>query len=815
MEAAVRSVTIEMAARRARELEFSAGCRKAPLSHLRVVDLTDLRGALAGRLLADLGADVIKVEPPGGDPDRLRPPFAGGVVAKDRSLPFLYRHANKRGATLDLGNPEGRRRLDELCDRADILIDNLDLRRRAELQLRPPDVNRRHPHLVHVAIADFGLSGPRAGWRLEPLPAFAASGALYASGFPELPPCWLPGYAAHDSASVFAVAGALAALSARHRDGLGQTVEVSVQEAALHCLNPWSISLADYARRYPKLPSNPARNGNGSYHVFATKDGCVRTVSGTPRHWQRFVTLLGEPEVLAGPEWRSLPFRLANQDVILMVASEILRAQPRDQVLADARRLDVPMVSVNSPEEFVAEEQTRARGLFRQTDFPHLEGAPFCVAPFRFSTLAVSLERPAPAPESRCEMFPPRAPEAPSRESLDAPLAGVRVVHLGVGAVVPELCGLLGELGAEVIKIESRANLDFLRRVTLEHDQPNRSWAFNDECRGQKSVCLDLRTARGRELALDLCATADVVAENNRGCVVAAWGLDYEDVRRVRPDVVYVSSQAYGRGGPLGEASGFGPLNCAFAGLSLLWNHADAPSPTGSSLNHPDHVAGKLGAVAVLAALEHRLRTGEGQFIDMAQTEAAAYLAGEVYVEGAATGRPSCAAGNAVAYACPHGVYPCAGEDPWVAIAIVGDAAWRAFRVAAGWEDEPALRTLEGRLAARHDLEQRVVQWTKDRVAEEVAEALQAAGVSAMPVMSPDDHRSDAHLAARSAIVTVQHPEIGAERHIANPLHMARTAVRHAGAAPLLGEHTEEIFREVLGIGADEFEKLVGEGVCR
>jgi len=788
---------------------------RTPLSHLRVVDLTDLRGALAGRLLADLGADVVKVEPPGGDADRLWPPLAGGVAAKDRSLAFLYRHANKRGATLDLGGPEGRRRLDELCDRADVLIENLDLRRRAELRLRPAEVNRRHPHLVHVAIADFGLSGPRAGWRLEALPAFAASGGLYASGFPELAPCWLPGHAAHDSASVFAVAGVLAALVARRRDGFGQTVEVSVQEAALHCLNPWSIPLADYARLYPKLPSSPRRNANGSYHVFATADGWVRTVSGTPRHWRSFVALLGDPEVLAGPEWESNVFRLANQDVILLVAAEILRSQPRGRVLAEARRLDVPMVPVNSPDEFVAEEQTRGRGIFRRTDFPHLEGAPFCAAPFRFSTLAVSLDRPAPAAGSPLEMFPPRVPESPSRGPVGAPLAGVRAVHLGVGAVVPELCGLLGELGAEVIKIESRANLDFLRRVTFKRDQPNRAWAFNAECRGQKSVCLDLQTARGRELALRLCATADVVAENNRGGIVAKWGLDYEDVRRERPDVVYVSSQAYGRGGPLGEASGFGPLNCAFAGLSVLWNHPDAPDPTGSSLNHPDHVAGKLGAVAVLAALEHRRRTGEGQFIDMAQTEAAAYLGGEFYLEGAATGRAARAAGNAVAYACPHGVYPCAGEDRWVAIAVVGDPAWRAFRVVAGWEDVPALRTLEGRLAARHDLERRLVEWTNDRVAEEVAEALQAAGVSAMPVQSPDDHRGDAHLAARGAIVTVEHPEIGAERHVANPLRMTRTAVRHAGAAPLLGEDTEEVLRSLLGIGADEFAKLVADGVCR
>src|SRR5262249_53104733 len=203
---------------------------------------------------------------------------------------------------------------------------------------------------------------------------------VYASGFPELAPCWLPGYAAHDGASIFAACGALAALVSRARDGSGQTVEVSVQEAALHCLNPWSIPLADYARRYPMPPSNPRRNGNGSYHAFATPHDWVRTVSGTPRHWRNFLALLGNPEALAGPEWESATFRVANQDVIRIVAAEILRSRPRHEVLAQARRLDVPMVPVNSPDEFVAEEQTRGRGIFRRTHFPHLEGAPVCAA---------------------------------------------------------------------------------------------------------------------------------------------------------------------------------------------------------------------------------------------------------------------------------------------------------------------------------------------------------------------------------------------------------------------------------------------------
>src|SRR5213594_3792984 len=360
-----------------------------PLAHLRVVDLTDLRGAFAGRLLADLGADVVKVEPPRGDPGRFVPPFAGGVAAPDRSLPFLYRNANKRGAVLDLHAADGWRRFCELCERADVLIENLGPDGERRHGLTPAEVTERHPHLVHVALADFGLTGPRAGWRLEALPAFAASGALHASGFRDRPPCWLPGYAAHDCGAVFAVAGALAALLARARSGAGQTVEVSVQEAALNGLNPWSIPLADYARLYPLLPVSPPRNADGSYLVLPTADGYVRLLPGTTRHWKGFVALIGNPEALAGPEWELAVYRLLNSDVIRLFATEALRERRCDDVLTEARRLGLPASPVNTPDQFVAEEQTRVRRYFRNTEFPHVRDAPFAPAPFNFSATPV------------------------------------------------------------------------------------------------------------------------------------------------------------------------------------------------------------------------------------------------------------------------------------------------------------------------------------------------------------------------------------------------------------------------------------------
>ena len=782
-----------------------------PLSHLRVVDLTDVRGAFAARVLADLGADVVKVELDGGDVGRDRAPFCGGSAGPDRALSFLYRNANKRGIALGADPRAAATRLDALCGAADVLIENLDRARAAAIGLDPTALRARHPHLIHVVMADFGLTGPRAGWRLEALPAFAASGALFASGFADRPPCWLPGYVAHDCASLFAVVGALAAVLERARDGRGQTVEVSVQEAAIHALHPWAIPSADYARVYPTLPTVAQRNADGAYSVLPTADGFVRALPASPRQWKAFVELLGV-EALGGPEWYVSVYRLANADVIRLLAGEALRERPRAEVLARARALDVPLVPLNRPDEFVDEEQTRVRGYFRRNGFPHFQDAPFAAPPFNLSETPASLTRPAPAPGADDGDFASREPERPSGRSV---LDGLRVVDLGVGVAGPEVGYVLAELGAEVVKIESRANLDFLRRVTVEPDKPNRSWTFNDASRGQRSVCLDLTTARGRALALDLCAAADVVIENNRGGVATRWGLDYGAVRRRRPDVIYYASQAFGTGGPLGEASAFGPLNSAFAGVTWLWNHEDAPYPGGCSLNHPDHTAAKLAAGVILAALEHRRRTGEGQLIEMSQAESAAYLLGEVYLQAADPKTPLRQTGNRSPYAAPHGVYQCAGTERWVAIAVVSDADWSAFRTVAGWPDEPALRTAAGRLAATDHLDARVAEWTNGQTPEAITERLQRAGVSAMVVQNGDDHRSDAHLGARNAIVTVQHPEIGPERHIGNPLRFSALTPTPADRAPLLGEHTHDVLRRWLDLNEAGVSALHDDGTCR
>ena len=755
------------------------------LSGLRVVDRTDMRGALCARVLGDLGAEVIRI-PPVPDPV---------------GLAHAHRNANKAA-----GDPA---ELESLIAGADLLIDNtgLDL----------DELTDRHSTLVVVALTDMGLTGPRSGWRLEPLAAFASSGGHFPSGFRDKSPCWHPGYVAHDCASVFGALGGLAAVMDRRRHGQGQVVEISVQEAALSGLNPWSVLIPDYVRHFPELPAEGRRSADGNYWIFPARDGWVRTVIGTPYQWTGFVELLGNPDALTGPEWADGVFRGRNRDVIHVVADAIMSQRDRSDLFEHGLAAGTTIGMIQSPREFATHPQVVGRGFFRY-DVDGSEGLPVPDAPWRLSSTPAGVRKRAPAAGDDPARFRDRLADSPwapcpSNGSGDNSqlLAGVRVVEFGMAAVVPEGTWMLSELGADVIKIESVAHPDSLRFAG--RGDLNKAFPFNAESRGRRSVALDMTTERGRELALELFMAADVVAENLRGGSLDKLGLGWDDMSARRPDLVYVCSQGYGRGGPMGKMPAYGPLNASFAGAHWLWNHADVPYPCGTTLNHPDHIAGKLLAVAVLAALDHKQRTGQGQLIDMAQTEAAAYLIGDVYMAAAEAGTDPVPRGNRSEEVAPHDVYRAGGDDDWVALACHDDESWQRCCQVIGVENRwPANAD---RLADVEAVDAAVSAWMAQGLAAERAERLQAAGVSAMAVMGPFDHLGDEHLAARDALDVLEHPVVGKETHVANPIRFSRTAKRTAGPSPLLGADTAEVLGEVLGIPPDEVEALAEAGVCR
>jgi crotonobetainyl-CoA:carnitine CoA-transferase CaiB-like acyl-CoA transferase len=447
-------------------------------------------------------------------------------------------------------------------------------------------------------------------------------------------------------------------------------------------------------------------------------------VIGNAKQWRGFLSLLRDPEVLEQPEWKDPIFRIMNGDVVRVIAQERLADRTRAELFDEAMETGATVGIIHRPSEFVAHPQARARQVFLDTGFESVEGAPFLAPPLRLSATPCSLRRGAPRAGDSTPPWDARPATKPGNRSGEGLLLeGVRVVEFGMAAVVPETCMVLSELGADVIKIESEAHLDVLRATGL--GRVNCGFAFNSECRGRRSVALNIDSAEGRRLALELCATADVVAENFRGGVLDDLGLGYQDVKNVNPAVIYVTSQGYGREGPLARVPAYGPLNLGFVGLHGLWNHPDAPYPCGTALNHPDHVASKLLAVGVLAALHHRRRTGEGQLVDMAQTDAAAFLLGEIYLETFASGNDPEPLGNASPHAVPHGVYPAEGEDSWIAVAVPDDATWTRLCAALGWKATAREATLAGRLGRRDAIDERLAGWTSSRPATDGATFLQ------------------------------------------------------------------------------------------
>ncbi len=764
------------------------------LAGLRVVDLTDLRGALAGRLLGDLGASVVRVSSPCLD------------RGDDTDAAKRFRQVNKSVAPIDILEPAGRRRLDELLSRADVLIDNLGPNLRRHLGLQPGDVAERYPALVHVAVTDLGLEGPRADWTLDPLPAFASSGAHFSSGFPDKPPCAMRGYTAHDCGAVFAALAAVAGVAHRHVTTLGQSFDVSVQEAALSGLVPWSIPVADYQHINPHLPIAGYRNAEGAHNVLPAADGYVRVMTSSLIHWRGFLQLCGNPDGFEAETWRDPIFRRENADVIKAVAAGFLQDRTRAELVDQAVPAGATIGAVMRPSEFAHHPQIRHRRFFADLDGDLVAAAPWTIEGARPSVTGAQRALEWTGPSS---WAPPPDPAA----EPGLLLAGVRVVEFGVGAVAPECAYVLSELGADVLKVESSVRPDALR--LREAGKPNASYVYNTECRGRRNVAIDLTTDEGRALALRLCAQADVVLENYRGGTMEKLGLGSDDVRALNPAIIYGSSQGFGRGGPMGAAPAWGQLNSCFSGAHYLWNHPESEYPCGTSVNHPDHIAGKWLALVVLAALERRARTGEGADVEIAQTECAAYMMGDIFVELSRTGEEPQPLGNRSLVACPHDVYPAAGEDRWLAVSCADTASFRRLGAVIGLPVKERWASLDGRLADREFIDRAIGAWTSPRQPDRAAEELQAASVSAMPVMGGLDLRADAHLAARGAIVAIDNPFVGVEHHASNPIRPSRLPLRVAGPAPAIGQHTHDVLTEVLGMSTAEVDKLVERGVCR
>src|SRR5579862_9817667 len=399
----------------------------------------------------------------------------------------------------------------------------------------------------------------------------------------------------------------------------------------------------------------------------------------------------------------------------------------------------------------------------------------------------------------------------------ELPLTGIRVVELCTGAAGPTVAKCLGEYGAEVLKIESRLRGDGHRGGTNPkrwNTQPD----FVKLSRNKKSVTVNLKTDRGKQLVKDLIRQSDVVVENFSLGVMERWGMSYKELCEVKPDIILIRLKGLGCSGPYAHHITYGPNLLALAGITHLWNHPNSQASTGEArTQHPDFMSGISGAAAVMAALLHRDRTGKGQCIDSAQIEAGATLLGPYYLDYSINGRDSQPAGNPRTGAAPYGAYPCAGEDKWCAIEVQSQEEWAGFCTAIGnpaWSTDERFATPLARERHKSELDELVAGWTRQHMALEITQLLQAAGVPAAPIEDVEDQlTSNPQFDARGLFLTMDEPELGPITAEAPPVKMSETPPRIYRVAPLMGEHTEGTLRELLGMSEGEIKELADAGV--
>jgi benzylsuccinate CoA-transferase BbsF subunit len=394
-----------------------------------------------------------------------------------------------------------------------------------------------------------------------------------------------------------------------------------------------------------------------------------------------------------------------------------------------------------------------------------------------------------------------------------SPLDGIRVADFCWAWAGPYGALQLAHLGAEVIRIESNTRMCPSRQIPpwAENERGiNRAGYFNQYNQGKRSLTLDLKKPEGLTLAKQLIAKSDIVIENFAAGIMDKMGLGYEVLRAVKPDIIMISLSGYGATGPEKGYVSYGPPQVALSGMSSLTGYQDGP-PRQAGFSYGDPNGGVHGTFAVMCALLHRAKTGEGQYIDLSQREACVMLLPEALMDYAMNGTQPSRSGNRDPYMAPHGVFRCRGEDRWVSIAVRNDDEWRRMCKVMGRAEQatdPRFAVLAARKENEDALEQTVTAWTQERSADEVTRSLQQVGIAAYPSLDGKDMLANPHVTARGFFVELEHPEVGKRRHLGIPWKMSRTPCEVRRPAPCLGQDTEYVLEEILGLNHAEIASL-------
>ena len=813
------------------------------LKPYRVLDLSDERGQLCGQILGDLGADVIQVEPPGGSPTRQRGPFAGDSGDPNDSLSWWALNRNKRSLTLELRAEQDRATLRALARSADFLIESETPGVMDELGLGYDALSELNPALIYASITPFGVEGPKRDYAATDLTTVAASGSMISNGDADRPPVRLgPVPQGFLHASADAAIGMLAAHYERLHSGRGQRVSVSAQISAAQASQFMVLSAA-----WNTAPPGRAAGGMraGSFVIrliYAAKDGYVSLtfLSGSAlgvfsRRFMEFACEEGFcDEATRDIDWLRYHEMIASGELSLeeyerveRILESFIASKTKDDWMRIALERDLLIVPVANVRDLVESPHFRSRGYLAEIEHASLDRKVRYPGAFaRMSDTPIRYRRRAPnVGEHSAEILgelarrpaPERSP-APVEPASGGPLSGLKILDFMWVMAGPIGTRALTDLGATVVRIESPTRVDTARTIGPLKDgsyDPDAAGLFANCNAGKLGLALDLTNPASREVVHDLVRWADVVTESFSPKAMRNFGFAYDDLVKVKPDLIMLSSCLMGQTGPQSKLVGFGTMGSAIAGFQEITGWADRP-PAGLFGAYTDYVACRFTAISVLAALEHRRQTGRGQYVDQSQVESTTHFLGPVVLDYDVNGRIAGRIGNADPHMSPHGVYPAAGEGEWVAVACRNDADWSELCRAL---DRSELQTderfadLSGRLAHTEELGHTLAEWTATRKATDIERELQARGVPAHVVLDSAGFCSDPQLEHLGHLVEVEHPTMGTMILEGPRFRLSRTPAKVYAAAPTLGQHNHTILQNILGYDEDRITELVIAGV--
>ena len=646
----------------------------------------------------------------------------------------------------------------------------------------------RAPQAVWVHISPFGLTGPRALWRAGDLGILASSGNLFATGDPDRAPvrCAEPAAFAHAGPEV-----AFAALTGLAVGG-PQQVDVAIQEAVM-------VASMGAAGRFAREADRGRRRGahiGRTREIWPCADGWVSFGLRGGKARIPSLEVLSEQVggVLAGRDWTTFDQNRASREDLAEIEEAVgawFATKTMRELYALACETNLMLAPINSPVELLASEQLASRELFGPV-------AGVERAPQRFVVVHDGPTGEGPPPE-------------PERDADDrGAWAGTRILEFGAGAAGPIATRYFAEHGADVIRIESRTRPDFLRGYGVtdpnDPDRLERAPLFDALNPDKRSIAIDLKSPEGRELAIELVKRTDAVAENFAPRAMRGLGLAYADLVEHKPDLVMISACLNGQTGPHRDYPGFGGQGAALAGFNQLTGWPDR-EPVGPFGTITDSLAPRFSAAALAAALLRRRRTGQGTYLDLSQVEAGIYALSPWLVEHQATGRARTRMGNRSEQFVPHGVFPCQGDDRWISLAIYTEPEWAALAQQAGLA-RPEWASLEGRRADIDALEAALAEWTAGHDAMALAEHLQGLRLEAVPVADFGDASADPQLRARGHFVALDHPVLGPGEYERNGIRVSGAPCGYRAPSPLLGQHTDEVLHEVLGLDDAEIGRL-------